>query len=184
VVVVVEVVGGAGVDIQATTPVVGNVVVGVGGKVEVVHPANISVMATVATSPSLRTVHSYSTSPGRRDVEVITRSGRWNRSRHHHGSVDVLTRPGGDRIGTTRGSQMPVNRVPSVFAGAVTGHAPAQTSAVLVDTWAVLQDAWIVHEKGGPLSASVLGIPQIVKPHYLELRVGIAGMESTTPEER
>jgi hypothetical protein len=26
--------------------------------------------------------------------------------------------------------------------------------------------------------------PQIVKPHYLELRVGIAGMESTTPEER
>jgi hypothetical protein len=77
------------------------------------------------------------------------------------------------------------DRKPPQFAECcVTGHARAQTSAVLVDTWAVLQDAWIVHEKGGPLSASVLGIPQIVKPHYLELRVGIAGMESTTPEER
>ena len=82
------------------------------------------------------------------------------------------------------GAEVTEGRRPLQFAAVVTGHEPAQTSAVLIKTWAVLQDAWIVHEKGGSLSASVLGIPQIVKPHYLELRVGIAGMESTTPENR
>lgn len=98
----------------------------VDGVLELVHPASISVMATVATTAILRTVHSYSTSAGRRDVGVITRSRR---------KEPVTFRPHGgrrrpdhfrrcDRIGTTRGSPMPVNRVPSVFAGAVTGHAP------------------------------------------------------------
>ena len=56
---VVDVVGGAGVAIQATTPVAGW---RRGGALELVHPANISVMATAAMRPSLRTIHSYSTS--------------------------------------------------------------------------------------------------------------------------
>ena len=72
VVVVLEVVGGAGVDIQAMRPVV----VRCGGVEEPVHPASNSVIATVATTPSLRTMQSYSTSAGCRDVGVITRSGR------------------------------------------------------------------------------------------------------------
>jgi hypothetical protein len=55
----VVVVGGAGVDIQAMTPFT---VRGGGGAVALVQAASISVMATVARAPSLRTMSIYSTS--------------------------------------------------------------------------------------------------------------------------
>ena len=84
-------------------------------------------MATAAMRANRRTVGIYSTSAGRRDVGMITRSGDGT------GHVQTPTKasvswalPGGmDRIGTTFGSQRPVNRVPHVFAAHETGRALA-----------------------------------------------------------
>ena len=74
---------------------VDGVLVVVVGTVELVQAASISIMATVATTAILRTVHSYSTSAGRRDVGMITRSGRGSRSgSYFHRSVGTLIAPG------------------------------------------------------------------------------------------
>ena len=66
----------------------------VGDVNEAAQAVSISVMATVATTAILRTVHSYSTGAGRRDVGVTVGDGRWNRSRSYpRGSFSVLTPP-------------------------------------------------------------------------------------------
>jgi hypothetical protein len=113
--------------VEMTLLLRGLVVVVVAGETESLHAASISVMATVATTLTLRIVHSYSTSALRRDVGMITRSGRYSRSgSDRHRSISALITSGGtDRIGTTLGSQMPMNRVPRVFRRALTRHVPA-----------------------------------------------------------